>query len=73
MPTGSKFWGQAVHLTSTESGLLRALAEYQSHTLTRSEMIERGLGYSYEGIERTVDSHVRNLRRKLAGAGRPAA
>jgi len=35
-------------------------------------MIERGLGYSYEGIERTVDSHVRNLRRKLTDAGAPA-
>jgi two-component system alkaline phosphatase synthesis response regulator PhoP len=32
-------------------------------------MIEQGLGYSYEGVERTVDSHIRNLRRKLANAG----
>jgi two-component system alkaline phosphatase synthesis response regulator PhoP len=63
--------GQAVHLTPTEFGLLRALAEHRSHALTRSEMIERGLGYSYEGLERTVDSHVRNLRRKLSSAGAP--
>ncbi len=35
-------------------------------------MIEKGLGYSYEGLERTVDSHVRNLRRKLTEAGAPA-
>jgi two-component system alkaline phosphatase synthesis response regulator PhoP len=35
-------------------------------------MIEQGLGYSYEGVERTVDSHVRNLRRKLEEAGAPA-
>jgi DNA-binding response OmpR family regulator len=64
--------GQTVHLTPTEFGLLQALAEHNGHALTRSEMIEKGLGYSYEGIERTVDSHIRNLRRKLAEAGSPA-
>ena len=64
--------GQAVHLTPTEFGLLQALAEHRGQALTRLEMIERGLGYSYEGIERTVDSHIRNLRRKLTEAGAPA-
>jgi two-component system alkaline phosphatase synthesis response regulator PhoP len=63
---------QEVHLTPTEFGLLQALAEHRGHALTRLEMIERGLGYSYEGLERTVDSHIRNLRRKLAEAGAPA-
>jgi two-component system alkaline phosphatase synthesis response regulator PhoP len=61
--------GQPVHLTPTEFALLRALAEHPGHTLTRLELIERGLGYSYEGLERTVDSHIKNLRRKLAKAG----
>jgi two-component system alkaline phosphatase synthesis response regulator PhoP len=56
---------QPVHLTPTEFGLLRALAENPGRALTRLELIEEGLGYSYEGLERTVDSHVRNLRRKL--------
>ena len=65
----AEYRGQAVHLTPTEFGLLRALAEQPGHALTRLELIERGLGYSYEGLERTVDSHVRNLRRKLQGAG----
>lgn len=64
--------GQEVHLTPTEFGLLQALAERPGHALTRSEMIEYGLGYSYEGVERTVDSHIRNLRRKLEEAGAPA-
>ena len=63
--------GLVVHLTPTEFGLLRALAEHRGHALTRSEMIEQGLGYSYEGLERTVDSHIRNLRRKLDEAGAP--
>jgi DNA-binding response OmpR family regulator len=64
--------GKTVPLTPTEFGLLRALAEHCGQALTRLEMIERGLGYGYEGIERTVDSHIRNLRRKLADAGAPA-
>ena len=64
--------GQAVHLTRTEFALLRALAENPDHALTRREMIEKGLGYSYDGLERTVDSHIKNLRRKLDKAGEVA-
>jgi len=64
--------GQPVRLTPTEFALLRALAEQPGHTLTRLEMIQKGLGYSYEGLERTVDSHVKNLRHKLEEAGRAA-
>lgn len=64
--------GQVVYLTPTEFGLLRALAEEAGRPLTRLEMIEKGLGYNYEGLERTVDSHVRNLRRKLDEASGPA-
>jgi two-component system alkaline phosphatase synthesis response regulator PhoP len=57
-----------MQLTPTEFSLLRALAEQPGHALTRLEMIEKGLGYNYEGLERTVDSHVKNLRRKLEEA-----
>jgi two-component system alkaline phosphatase synthesis response regulator PhoP len=57
--------GKPVQLTPTEFSLLRALAEQPGRALTRLEMIERGLGYNYEGLERTVDSHIKNLRRKL--------
>jgi DNA-binding response OmpR family regulator len=64
--------GQAVKLTPAEFSLLCALAEVPGHTLTRLELIEKGLGYSYEGLERTVDSHIKNLRRKLEGAGATA-
>jgi two-component system alkaline phosphatase synthesis response regulator PhoP len=64
--------GQAVSLTPTEFSLLCALAEQPGRALTRQEMIENGLGYNYEGLERTVDSHVKNLRRKLDEAGQAA-
>jgi two-component system alkaline phosphatase synthesis response regulator PhoP len=60
---------ESVALTPTEFSLLQALAEQPGHALTRLELIEKGLGYSYEGLERTVDSHIKNMRRKLDAAG----
>jgi DNA-binding response OmpR family regulator len=57
-----------LHLTPTEFALLRALSEHPGRALTRQELIEKALGYSYDGLERTVDSHVKNLRRKLSAA-----
>jgi len=57
--------GRPVELTPTEFELLRVLMQNAGHAFTRSELIEKGLGYTYEGLERTVDSHVKNLRRKI--------
>jgi two-component system alkaline phosphatase synthesis response regulator PhoP len=54
-----------VELTSTEFEFLRALVQAPDHAFTRSELIERALGYEYEGLERTVDSHIKNLRAKI--------
>jgi two-component system alkaline phosphatase synthesis response regulator PhoP len=64
--------GREVSLTPTEFALLCALAEQPGRALTRQEMIENGLGFGYEGAERTVDSHVKNLRRKLEDAAEAA-
>jgi two-component system alkaline phosphatase synthesis response regulator PhoP len=61
--------GQLLDLTPSEFSLLQALAEHPGRALTRLELIEKGLGYSYEGLERTVDSHIKNLRRKLDEVG----
>lgn len=64
--------GTAVALTPTEWGLLLALAEHPGRAFTRAELINRVQGYEYEGYERTVDVHVRNLRRKIeADPGSP--
>jgi two-component system alkaline phosphatase synthesis response regulator PhoP len=60
---------EALNLTPTEFALLQALLEHAGHAMTRLELIEKGLGYSYEGLERTVDTHIKNLRRKLSAAG----
>ena len=57
--------GRQVDLTSTEFEFLRALMEHPDHAFTRLELIERALGYEYEGLERTVDSHIKNLRHKI--------
>ncbi len=57
--------GKVVSLTPTEWGILLALAERPGRAFSRTELINRVQGYEYEGYERTVDAHVRNLRRKL--------
>lgn len=57
--------GRFLDLTPTEFGLLRILLENPGYAFTRSELIEKGLGYEYEGMERTLDSHIKNLRRKM--------
>ncbi len=65
--------GRTVELTPTEFDLLRLLAEHPGHAFTRLELIEKGLGYSYEGEERTVDTHIKNLRKKMGvSADNPA-
>jgi DNA-binding response OmpR family regulator len=57
--------GGTVHLTPTEWELLTALASTPGRVFSRSELINRTRGYEFEGYERTTDSHVKNLRRKV--------
>jgi two-component system alkaline phosphatase synthesis response regulator PhoP len=57
--------GQPIELTVTEFNLLKVLMENPGYAYTRSELIEQALGYEYDGSERTLDSHMRNLRRKI--------
>ena len=57
--------GAEVELTPTEWGLLVALATVPGRVYSRFELINRVRGYEFEGYERTIDSHVKNLRRKL--------
>ena len=54
-----------VDLTPTEWGILLALATVPGRVYSRYELINRVRGYEFEGYERTVDSHVKNLRRKV--------
>lgn len=54
-----------VHLTPKEFKLLETLAKEPGRAFTRLELVERAFGYDYEGLERTVDAHVMNLRKKI--------
>lgn len=56
---------QAVDLTPTEFALLKTFMENPRHAFTRSELIEKAMGYAFEGLERTLDSHIKNLRKKI--------
>ncbi len=57
--------GEPVALTPTEFGVLVALARVPGRVYSRYELINRVRGYEFEGYERTIDSHVKNLRRKV--------
>ncbi|MGH3198155.1 MAG: response regulator transcription factor [Streptosporangiaceae bacterium] len=57
--------GAAVELTPTEWGILVAVAAVPGRVYARSELINQVRGYEFKGYERTVDSHVKNLRRKI--------
>lgn len=57
--------GTAVDLTATEWGLLTSLASVPGRVFSRYELVNRVRGYEFAGYERTIDSHVKNLRHKL--------
>jgi DNA-binding response OmpR family regulator len=57
--------GATADLTPTEWGILVALGTVPGRVYSRFELINRVRGYEFEGYERTVDSHVKNLRRKI--------
>jgi DNA-binding response OmpR family regulator len=57
--------GEALSLTPTEFKLLQTLAAHPGRAFTRLQLIDQVQGYAFEGYERTVDAHVKNLRQKL--------
>lgn len=57
--------GQAIQLTPTEFALLQTLALHPGRVYSRLQLLDEALGDAYAGYERTIDSHIRNLRKKL--------
>ncbi len=57
--------GRPIELTPTEFSLLQVLMEQAGYVLTRGELTRRALGVEFDGVERTLDSHIRNLRQKI--------
>ena len=64
--------GEEVHLTVREFDLLAFLARHPERPFTRSQLLEQIWGITYEGYDRTIDSHVQRLRAKIeADPGTP--
>jgi len=62
--------GQALSLTATEFDLLHEMARHPGKVYRRSQLAALVLGYDHESMERTIDSHIKNLRRKLGDEAR---
>lgn len=54
-----------VSVTPTEFKLLLTLASSPDRTFTRDELVSRALGYQFEGYDRSIDAHIKNLRQKI--------
>lgn len=61
--------GRPVPLTPTELKLVEALVAHPGRTFSRDELVARAFGPDYDGLDRTVDTHITNVRRKLEAGG----
>ena len=57
--------GTAIELTPTEFSLLLTLARQPGRVFSRLQLLEASQGVAYEGYERTIDAHIKNLRAKI--------
>ena len=62
--------GQFVALTPNEYKILVTMSKYPSKVFTREELIELALGDDYDGFDRVIDTHIKNIRQKLGDDGR---
>ena len=57
---------KVLNLTPNEFGLLKIMMSRPNRVFSRSELISRVQGYEFEGYDRTIDTHIKNLRKKIA-------
>jgi two-component system, OmpR family, alkaline phosphatase synthesis response regulator PhoP len=57
--------GKALELTNIEFKLLGIMVKEPNRVFSRAQLIERTVGYDFEGFDRTIDVHIHNLRKKL--------
>jgi len=57
--------GSLITLTQTEFNLLRYLAEHPDQIFTRLQLVNIILGYDFDGYDRTIDAHIKNIRHKI--------
>ena len=62
--------GVPIGLTSSEYKILMTMAKYPTKAFTRQELIDFALGNDYEGYDRVIDTHIKNIRFKLGDDGR---
>ena len=58
--------GEEAGLTATEFKLFQALLENRGRVLSREQLAQRALGFDYNGFDRTIDVHIKNIRKKLS-------
>ena len=61
---------KAVDLTSSEFEILRVMMRSPGRVFTRAQLLEATQGQAYEGYERTIDTHIKNLRYKIESVPR---
>jgi two-component system OmpR family response regulator len=57
--------GLILNLTPTEFKVLYTLASYPAKVFSREELVDKALGYQFEGYERSIDAHIKNIRHKI--------
>ena len=64
---GRRVWlrDEPIDLTRIEFNLLALLATHPGQTFTRSQLLDRLHGVTHDGVDRSIDAHVKNLRRKI--------
>jgi len=62
--------GEAIDLTRTEFSLLLTMAQQPGRVFSRLQLLEASQGVAFEGYERSIDAHIKNLRAKLGDNSR---
>lgn len=57
---------ELLDLTPSEFSLLKVLLSHPDRVFTRSELLDKVQGYQFEGYDRTIDTHIKNLRKKIS-------
>jgi len=60
-----KLSGEIIHLTRSEYTLLETLVKHEGQPLSREQLLEHLHGVAFGGVDRSVDSHIKNLRKKI--------
>lgn len=57
--------GKDVHLTRTEFDLIYLLSRHPGQVFSREQLVEKIMGLEYRGFDRTIDAHIKNIRKKM--------